>query len=220
MAYAVKYWSEIKQIKDKSVFHLRERSLFSHHRGATQRRHAVHYFLIKFPKVQEHYATPSCMLLRAIWESSVVYMSLYQQVVCQIPCVTTPSWITANACRSSPGENDDEPPRPTSLSLSSFSTALAPALIPFSSFLIYLFLNLSPRTQQRFVSSLQNLKKEKRATSSSPHSSPLLWPSAGAGRGPGECGELNFHRVSHIVVTVWLTVKITLCSYRNPSTWI
>lgn len=51
-------------------------------------------------------------------------------------------------------------------------------------------------------------------------SAPVPWPSAGAGRGPGECGELSFHWVAHIVVTLRLTVKITLCSNRNPPTWI
>ncbi len=127
-----------------------------------------------------------------------------------VPCVTTSTRITASARCPGAKEGEDKQLRALSLlfclSLHFFiflSLQLYSISFSFIHFPVFSLSIPPPDTKPLLAAS-----------------TPILWPSAGAGRGPGDCGELNFHRLSHIVVTVWLTVKITLCSYHNPSTWI
>lgn len=131
------------------------------------------------------------LLQRPTQEWELVYVSRNMRVICQIPCVvTTPSSVTANVCSGSTGEDGGLDQHP------------------------------SPVPQQETISFVYPLRKktkqnQKKATSRCRRLSPLTWPSVSAGREPWECGELNFHWVSCIVVTVWLTLEITLC--RIPS---
>ena len=154
------------------------------------------------------------MLLWAIWVLSLVYMmSCYKLLVCHVPCVTTPSRITASACCPGATGGWDKQLGAPSLSCCA-SRSITIFFYPLFYSLSFIYFPKCSLSDTVFLS------HSNKATSSSLYPTPIVWPSARAGRGPGDCGELSFHRVSHIVVTVWLTVKITLCSYRNPSTWI